>query len=306
MASEFVGELETRDINAHVDRILQDLGNPEPPLSLAHVRELLRLDLEYYSKSDSGNLHEIKHRLLVAGKQLLARPGLIIDVIKKANLSALWVPDSKRILIDRDVPKRKHRWIEGHEISHGIIPWHEDFLFGDNRTTLSPTCDAIVEAEANYGAGRLLFLGNKFGKEARDLEMNFKSIKNLATRYSNTITSTLWRIVEEREPDRAVFGMISVHPHHPEIGQSEDGNIQYFMRSVRFQDQFKNINPDEVFSLLERHASRNKRGPVIDAQDALIDVNGDTFEFRIESFSNTYALLTYGVCGIKAPIVTVG
>lgn len=72
MASEYVGELETKDINAQVDRILRDLGNPEPPLSLAQVRELLRLDLKYYSATEVGNLQEIVHRLMVGGKQVLA------------------------------------------------------------------------------------------------------------------------------------------------------------------------------------------------------------------------------------------
>ena len=304
MVSEYVGRLETKDINSIVDRILKELGDPEPPLSLTQVRELLRLDLEYYSASEPHNLQEIKHRLMVAGKQLLARPGLIIDVIQKAKLSALWIPDSKRILIDSDVPKPKHRWIEGHEISHSIIPWHADTLFGDNQTTLSPGCDAIVEAEANYGSGRLLFLGNKFGNEARDVELNFDSIKSFSKRYQNTITSTLWRMVEEREPERAVFGMISTHPHHPEIGQNENGDVQYFIRSTRFLEQFANVTPDDTYALLEKHAKRNKNGPIVDAQDAFIDVDGETFEFRIESFSNSYALLTYGVCEVKRPIVS--
>jgi len=304
MASEYVGELETKDINAQVDRILRELGNPEPPISLIQVRELLRLDLKYYSATDTGHLQEIIHRLMVGGKQILARPSLVIDAIKKAKLSALWVPDTKRILIDNDVPKPKHRWIEGHEISHSIIPWHEDFLFGDNKTTLSPICDAIVEAEANYGSGRLLFLADKFGEEARDVEFSFNSIKRLAKRYKNTITSTLWRIVEEREPERAVFGLISTHPHHRNIGKNENGDIQYFIRSSRFSKQFSNIKPGDAYALLERHAKRNRKGPVVDAQDALIDVDGETYEFRIESFSNSYALLTYGVCGIKTPIIS--
>lgn len=136
------------------------------------------------------------------------------------------------------------------------------------------------------------------------MELNFGSIKYFAKRYNNTITSTLWRIVEEREPECAVFGMISIHPHHPEIGQSDNGDIQYFIRSTCFKEQFANVMPEDAFSLLERHANRNKNGLVVNAQDALVDVNCETYEFRIESFSNSYALLTYGVCGIKTPMVS--
>ena len=47
-----------------------------------------------------------------------------------------------RILIDETVPKPKHRWIEGHEVGHSVIPWHREFLFGDNEFTLDPVCHA--------------------------------------------------------------------------------------------------------------------------------------------------------------------
>lgn len=70
---------------------------------------------------------------------------------------------------------------------------------GDNKFTLDPECHAIIEAEANYGAGHLLFLQDRFGSEARDLRLSFDSIKTLAKRYDNSIVSTLWRTVEERD-----------------------------------------------------------------------------------------------------------
>ena len=34
-----------KKIDARVDKILRDIGNPSPPLRLEEVRELLRLDL---------------------------------------------------------------------------------------------------------------------------------------------------------------------------------------------------------------------------------------------------------------------
>jgi len=44
------------DIDRKVERVLRDLGNPEPPLDLEVVRELLKLDLEYYTAKDPGGL----------------------------------------------------------------------------------------------------------------------------------------------------------------------------------------------------------------------------------------------------------
>ena len=279
-----------------MDRLLNDLGNPEPPLRLELVRELLKLDLKYYSANNPSYLQDISHKIKVGAKQVILRPGLILDVLKKVDLSAFYVPDTKRILIDEDIPSPKHRWIEAHEIAHSVIDWHSGFMFGDNKLTLNPLCDETIEAEANYGGGRLLFLGDRFSEESRSEELNFSNIRALAKQYGNTIQSTLWRTVEEREPESAVFGLVSIHPKHPDIGVKEYGKAPRFIRSDGFRRQFNNVSPDRVFSILEQHARRNKGGPVVDTQEILADCNGEQHVFKIESFSNTHALLTYGVC----------
>jgi len=304
MSREIVGQYEARDINARIDRLLNDLGEPEPPLRLELVRELLRLDLKYYSASDPSYFQEISHKVRVGAKQILARPGLIFDVIKKAELAALFLPDTKRILIDSEIPSAKHRWIEAHEISHSIIDWHSDFMFGDNKLTLNPQCDETIEAEANYGGGRLLFLGSRFAEESRSIDLDFKNIRNLSKQYGNSIQSTLWRTVEEREPEAPIFGLVSIHPHHPTIGKKEYGGAPRFIRSDRFRKQFDNISPDNIFSILTKHARYNKGGPVVETQEILLDSSGEKYVFRIESFSNTHALLTYGVCCGKKSTLT--
>ncbi|MET1113233.1 MAG: hypothetical protein ABWX67_17075 [Allosphingosinicella sp.] len=296
MRIEGVGDYEASDIDRVVSRLLRDIGEPEPPLSLEMVREALKLDVKFYSSAKDSIVEEIAHRVKVGAKQILLRPGLIVDAIKKANLSALWMPDRKRILIDDSIPRLKHRWIEGHEIGHSLIPWHKEFLFGDTEYTLDPACHAMVEAEANYAAGQLLFLRGKFGTEARDLDLDFASIKAMAKRYGNTITSTLWRMIEERNPDQAVFGMVSCHPNHPSIGAGPDGEeIRYFIRSERFRNRFANVTSRSVFQILRSNARWSKRGTIVDCTIDLKDADGEDMEFRIESFSNGYALLTYGV-----------
>ena len=62
-----------QSVDARVDKILKDLGNPKPPLNLGNVRELLKLDLGYYSTADTSWLSEKIHQLKVAGKQVLLR-----------------------------------------------------------------------------------------------------------------------------------------------------------------------------------------------------------------------------------------
>src|SRR2546423_1001742 len=140
-----IGELERRDIRDNVRKVLRDLGNPQPPLSLPDVRQLLELDLRYYDGSDDGLFAELAHRARLVTKKTLPDLGRRLrDAVEKAKLLAFWVPETKRVLIDSRVPKPKHRWIEGHEIIHRITTWHRYFLFGDDGQTLNPHFHAML------------------------------------------------------------------------------------------------------------------------------------------------------------------
>ncbi|WP_186074191.1 MULTISPECIES: ImmA/IrrE family metallo-endopeptidase [Burkholderia] len=293
---ELVGGKEQQDIEKLVIKILRDLGNPEPPLSLDDVRALLTLDLKYYSSTDVTPLAEFAHRIKVAGKQLIARPSLILEVVQKAKLSGLWLPDNRRIFIDKEQPKLKHRWIEAHEIAHSFIPWHHEFLLGDDELTLDPTCRETIEAEANFGAGRLIFLGEQFASEARDLNPTFNSIQSIQGRYKNSLTSTFWRFVEDRDPQAMCFGLISQHPHHPDIGRGPNGeSVQRFVVSHAFKTRFSNVSANDVYALVAQNTSWNRRGPVVAGSVRMIDANGQALDFVLDGFCNSYQVLTYGV-----------
>jgi hypothetical protein len=72
-----VPERNARDIDQQVAKVMRGLGSLEPPIRLQDVRELLRLDLGYYSSSDTGLIRETISRLKVAGKQVIARPTIL-------------------------------------------------------------------------------------------------------------------------------------------------------------------------------------------------------------------------------------
>lgn len=296
MERVLVGDLERREIRTQVDRILRDLGRPEPPLVLADVRALLSLDLQYYSSTDPGLVAELTHRFTLFAKKGLPDLGNhLIAALAKSRLCAFWVPESSRILVDSDVPTPKHRWIEAHEISHSVTSWHKGFLLGDNSQTLDPACHAVLEAEANYGAGRLLFLQDLFSHESRALPLSFRSIIELSGRYNNSIVSTFWRTVEERDPEQAVFGVISIHPRHPDVGK-HDGPMpwRYFIQSSAFTQQFSSVSVEDVFAIVDKEATYKRVGPVVSANHVFTDVIGDDWEYCILSHSTGHALLTLG------------
>ena len=62
-----LSEKTAQDIDKRVERVLRGLGHPEPPLRLEDVRELLKLDLDFYTADDPGILQETISRIRVAG-----------------------------------------------------------------------------------------------------------------------------------------------------------------------------------------------------------------------------------------------
>ncbi len=294
MVEAEVGGYEKREIDAQIARILRDLGNPPPPLKLKDVRDLLKIDLAYYKSTDPGVIQELTHRFALLAHKTIPDIGRhLAAALAKSKLNAFWIPKSKRILLDETVPEPKHRWIESHEITHSVAGWHKDFLLGDNRFTVDPVCHATIEAEANYGAGRLLFMADRFGQEARDLPATFESVKALSKRYGNSIVSTLWRLIEGRDPDQSAFGMVSAHPIYPEIGAHDgDEAWRYFIRSPNFRIQFPNVTPEQAYALISSHCTNRKKGPIFEVSDVLENAIGERWEFKIECFSTTHAVLT--------------
>jgi hypothetical protein len=281
------------DIDQFVAKVLTDLGNPEPPLKLTDVRELLRLDKGFYSSTDDSAIQEVVHQLRVAGQQVLARPTILKDVIGKLGLKALLLPDRRRILIDAETPDLKQRWSEAHEIGHDLIPWHADTMLGDNKSTLTPTCHEQVEAEANYAAGQLLFLQGRFTEDANSLPLSFESVKKLNVRYQNTITTTLWRYVEQNPG--LMVGAISDHPLRPRTMASKRNPLRHFIRSPKFADQFSGVTENDLFRAMTTYCEGKNGGSLGVGEVRLFDRQGLNHIFHFETFFNGYEALTLGI-----------
>lgn len=277
------------DIDRQVNKVLKALGSPEPPLKLNDVREILKLDRRYYSTTDDSFLRETISKLTVAGTQVMKRPGLLLEAVKKMDLRALYLPDRKRILLDSGQPDAKQRWNEAHEIGHSIIPWHEDLMLGDQEQTLVPGCHAQIEAEANYAAGQLLFLQSQFQVAANDSSPGLDSVRALKGAFGNTYTTTFWRFIEDSHRDVPMIGLIGGHPRHPQPGQA---HFRHIIESPAYRAMFDSLSVDHLLQLMRTYCKYQRRGPLGDGEVNLIDKNGQTHVFLFESFSNTYDCLT--------------
>lgn len=281
------------DIDARVAKVLRDLGNPYPPLRLAEVRELLRLDRQYYSTAEDGPIREFVHRMKMSGKQIVMRPTLLIDVVKKCSLKALYLPDRKRILLDSDLPALKQRWGEGQEIGHAIIPWHEGLTLGDSKQTLSVECNAQLEAEANYAAGQLLFLQDQFAERLASYPLNLTTIRSIAKAFGNSITTTLWRTVEHLEVP--CVALVSQHPRIPGANFDPANPCRYFVRSRAFAEQFPGLTEAHFFPEVRRYCGSQRAGHLGSAELTVVDQSRQKHLFMFETFFNRYEALTLGV-----------
>ena len=299
MKNRYLDDRTEADIDHKIAKILRDLGNPAPPLRLELVRELLDLDLRYYSSSDPGVLQETVHRLRVAGKQVIKRPGLLLDVVRRLDLKALFVPDTKRILLDADLATPKQRWGEAHEIGHSVIEWHSAMMHGDQERTLGLSCQEQIEGEANYAAGRLLFLRDEFTRRVKDTAcVDFDFVKKIKKEFGNTMASTVWRIAETLEAP--AFTLVSQHPNEP-LDKTKPA-VRYFVRSRMFEKQFASICEAGLFEIICGFCF-GKRGPIGNDVVVLKDANGDAHEFHVQTFWNGYEALTLGTYVRKRSVV---
>lgn len=295
--------LSTRhDIDRRIDRLLADVGQPEPPLNLAHVRALLKFDLRYYTLEDPTWLEGKIHTIRLAGRNLVQEPRLLLQVVRKLSLRALFVPDRQQILIDQSLPSPKQRWGEGHELTHAILDWHAPYAHGDQERTLAVGCHAAIEAEANYGAGRMLFLGKRFIDESRSAPLSIDRIKYLARIYGNSVTATLWRATENS--DQPVMGMLSTHPWDPADSMGSP-RIRRMFCSPSYIKQFASLDPEVVFRKLAKVVTRRGGGLLGAETIDLADSNGDRHEFHAECFNNTHDILTLLVHRQQKPTVIV-
>ncbi|MEA3390374.1 ImmA/IrrE family metallo-endopeptidase [Sphingopyxis indica] len=286
-----------QDIDDQVAKVLRGLGNPQPPIDLRLVRELLKLDRGYYSTTDDSLLRETFSRMMVAGIQVLKRPTILKDAVRTLSLKALYLPDQKRILIDQDLPKLKHRWNEAHEIGHDIIPWHVGMMLGDTEQTLTPSCHEIMEAEANYAAGQMLFLASRFEAEARSESPTLDLVRRLSGNFGNTMTSTLWRLAEQAHGNIPMVALVTGHPHPARRKATFDpaNPCRYCIQSPPFSDRFGAITEAQLFAATVGYAGAQKGGPLGDDEVVLIDRNGDRHAFRFETFFNGHEALTLGI-----------
>ena len=281
-------EATRREIERVAETTLQEAGLVEPPLSVDHLLEHVELYRDYYDLSNPGFLDRVKHKLQIQGRRLK-------DIVDKIRLQAVLLFDEGRICIDLDLPKVKRPWASCHEIGHRIMPWHKPFFYGDTAEMLEPDWQAELEQEANYAAARLLFLGDRFSRDARDVPPTVDGIKLLKHRYGTTWTTTLRRYVEQR-PERAMAMLVSTAPWKDQPADQEN-RCRHFVTSVKCEHLFPCFSGEVLRQHVDAHVYPARGGPDLlgEFDFGLVDAAGGTHEMHAWTFYNQHYLLTLAV-----------
>ncbi len=288
----FLSDGTKSSIDKIVSKIHRDIDYQNSVIDLSEVRELLRLDLKYYSSENDSYLSEVIHKFYVGGQRVLENPALLKDVVTKMSLKALFLPDRRRIMLDASLHKSKHRWNESHEIIHSVLPWHDSLMYGDHIGTLSKGCNIQLEAEANYGGGELLFPRKTFLEVVSSFELSMTAARKISSQMGNSLTSTVWRIVESC--DQVLLGIIGPHPQYLHLAPEKEP-IRYLIRSKAALNTFGTLSSEALISAMQSYCAHKTRGPLGDGVCVLADDLGADHLFRFDSFSNTHEVLTLAV-----------
>lgn len=111
--------------------------------------------------------------------------------------------------------------------------------------------------------------------------------------FGNTLTSTLWRYVEQVFPEIPAVGVVSVHPRLVEQGHLQP--CRYCFGSAAFEQEFGQVSAEDLFSAISSYCGRQRGGPLGTGEVILLDRNGDCHCFLFETFYNRHDALTLGV-----------
>ncbi len=212
-------------------------------------------------------------------------------------LGAYW-HDERVVFIDRDQPESRQLWTDAHEGAHAMCEWHAPVLRLDNEDTLFKQLHPGVEAEANYGAGHLVFQGGRFHRQALEDQVSMRTPLELSGLYGASRHATLHYYVEEH-PDAVgllIAGRYSRADGSVPIWKSVESQ-QFLRRFGRLQNHL----PDGKLAITDGEhapladivvASRTALDPPSKTIQ-IADAGGTLRRFTAEAFFNRHCYFVF-------------
>lgn len=198
------------------------------------------------------------------------------------------------VYIDRDQGDSRARFTEAHEISHVLLPWHEQVLRLDDERNLFYDTREELEAEANWTAAHLLFQGHRYHERALDDEVSIATPIALAGQYEASIHASI-RFYVQHHPDAVAVLIAGRYTQFdgtlPVWGSFESpAFLRQFGTLVQHIPQ-QSLSPGEDAATIGRliHEAFQTANPPRDTIQ-LFDMDGQVHRFVAESFFNQYSV----------------
>jgi IrrE N-terminal-like domain len=112
----------------------------------------------------------------------LAHAPPLAGAVRDRLLGAIWF-EQRALFVDGGQSEPRRRFTEAHEAVHLLCPWHAAALRLDTASELFGPLARGIEAEANFGAGQLIFQSGRFHAEALAHERSLRTAFALAGRF---------------------------------------------------------------------------------------------------------------------------
>jgi transcriptional regulator with XRE-family HTH domain len=113
--------------------------------------------------------------------------------------------DNRGVYLKPDLYWSKKRFVQAHEISHAMFPWHRElYAFLDDEKRIRRDIHDTYERQANQGAIEILAQGDALRQEADDSLLTFEVLDGLASRFAISIQATARRVAEDSRHEVAL------------------------------------------------------------------------------------------------------
>lgn len=192
------------------------------------------------------------------------------------------------IYLDCAVSSQKQEFLKLHEVGHKMLPWqHATFMFADYKATLAPDIKALFEQEANRFAAEVLFQGDRFTRQSRDLPLELETPLWLSSCYGSSAHAAIRRFVEVSHRCCAV---LIAKPSRSRTNGNLVFSVAYEVRSFGFMTQFEGarlprcLGPESILGAALLSGRRYVRGDGL----LLLDRDGRKTECGFQTFQNSW------------------
>lgn len=199
---------------------------------------------------------------------------------------------ARTAFVDMSQNRGRKRFIEAHETSHQIIPWHKQSFCFDDELRLFRETEELLDSEANLLAAHLLFQGRRFHNMALDYETTLKTPIALADMHAASYHATIRYFAEFHPEPVAVIVAGNL--------RWANGNVPVWqvVESPSFAKAFPDFRASFGRQGVSTTAATNglqlcnpateaigSSGKVAEGETALVDGSGKTKVFDVEAFN---------------------